>query len=162
MDFQFNSTFDGKAIKIASMIDEHAGYRCLTLSSARSRAIGRSSSWAKRSPCGAGRHRCCGWKRPGVHFPCTATVLRQEGRHLLHSTRHALEQRAHRIIQPPTQEGMPEPQPLDQPARCPDGDQGRQRRPLPSVPALIAGLHDAAEYATQCTNRHHPVECGID
>ncbi|MGA9357769.1 MAG: IS3 family transposase [Mycobacterium sp.] len=28
VDFQFDSTVDGKAIKIASMIDEHTRYRC--------------------------------------------------------------------------------------------------------------------------------------
>jgi putative transposase len=36
IDFQFDSTIDGKAVKIASMLDGHTGYHCCTWSRDRS------------------------------------------------------------------------------------------------------------------------------
>jgi transposase InsO family protein len=44
IDFQFDSTIDGKAIKIASMVENTPGSRCSTSSSARSPPTGSSRS----------------------------------------------------------------------------------------------------------------------
>ena len=47
IDFQFDSTVDGKAIKIASMIDEHTRVRCCIWWSARSPPSGLWPSWRR-------------------------------------------------------------------------------------------------------------------
>jgi hypothetical protein len=61
IDFQFDSTTDGKAIKTASMIDEHTRCSLLNISSARSppNASSQNSRRPLRWP--ADRRRCCGW-----------------------------------------------------------------------------------------------------
>ena len=60
LDFQFDSTLEGRAVTIASMIDEHTRERCCTWWNARSPPIGWSPSWSVCSPFGV-RHGCCVW-----------------------------------------------------------------------------------------------------
>ena len=61
IDFQFDSTVDGKAIKIASMIDEHTRVSLLHVVE---RSITAERLVAELERCSsrpAGRRRCCGW-----------------------------------------------------------------------------------------------------
>lgn len=62
IDFQFDSTIDGKAIKIASIVDEHTRVSLLNIVE-RSITAERFVAELKRrcSPRRAGRHRCYGW-----------------------------------------------------------------------------------------------------
>jgi hypothetical protein len=78
IDFQFDSTVDGKAVKIASMIDEHT--RCSLLN------IVERSITAERLVIELGRRVRGGWRategaadgqRSGVGFPSAATALRR-------------------------------------------------------------------------------------
>ena len=61
VDFQFDSTTDGKAIKIASMVDEHSRESLLHVVSVRSPPSGWLPSWSECSPRPAGRRTCCVW-----------------------------------------------------------------------------------------------------
>ena len=62
IDFQFDSTIDGKAIKIASMIDEHTRVSLLHLVERLITAERLVAELEKRcSPPLAARRRCCGW-----------------------------------------------------------------------------------------------------
>ena len=78
IDFQFDSTIDGKAIKIASMIDEHTRESLLHLverSITAERLVDRVRSGVRR-----GRRPAEGaadGQRAGVGFPSAATVLRR-------------------------------------------------------------------------------------
>jgi putative transposase len=102
IDFQFDSTIDGKAIKIASMIDEHTRESLLDLverSITADRLVAELEAVfaAAGGPAKVLRME----QRPGVHFASAATVLRGQGRVVLHSARD-VEQRVHRIVQQPT------------------------------------------------------------
>ncbi len=78
IDFQFDSTIDGKAIKIASMIDEHTRESLLHLverSITAERLVDRARGGVRR-----GRRAAEGaadGQRPGVGFSSAATVLRR-------------------------------------------------------------------------------------
>ena len=61
IDFQFDSTVDGKAIKIASMVDEHTRESLLHLVERSITASISSSNSRRFSAPPAGRRRCCGW-----------------------------------------------------------------------------------------------------
>jgi transposase InsO family protein len=81
IDFQFDSTIDGKAIKIASMIDEHT--RCSVL-----HVVERSITAERLVVELETAFRRGGWppegaadgQRTGVGFSSAATVLREQGR----------------------------------------------------------------------------------
>ena len=60
IDFQFDSTIDGKAIKIASMIDEHTRVSLLNIVERSITGEDSSTSWRRCSPPPVGRRRCCG------------------------------------------------------------------------------------------------------
>jgi hypothetical protein len=60
IDFQFDATVDGKAIKIASMIDEHTRVSLLNIVELRSQASDLSRSWRRCSPPPVVRRRRCG------------------------------------------------------------------------------------------------------
>ena len=82
IDFQFDSTIDGKAIKIASMIDEHTR----VLAAEHRRALDHRRAARRRAREGVRRGRraaegAADGQRTGVHFPSAATVLRRQGRH---------------------------------------------------------------------------------
>ena len=77
IDFQFDSTIDGKAIKIASMIDEHTrvsllhrGERSITAE----RLVERVRGCVRRG--GRAAEGAADGQRAGVGFPSAATVLR--------------------------------------------------------------------------------------
>jgi putative transposase len=61
LDFQFDSTIDGKPIKIASMTDEHTRESLLHRWNARSPPNGSSPSWSECSPRPVARRWCCAW-----------------------------------------------------------------------------------------------------
>ena len=81
IDFQFDSTIDGKAIKIASMIDEHTRESLLNLverSITAERLVDELEEGVRR-----GRRPAEGaadGQRSGVGFSSAATVLRGQGR----------------------------------------------------------------------------------
>ena len=86
IDFQFDSTIDGKAIKIASMIDEHTRESLLT----SGRALDHRRAARRRVGGGVRRGRrpaegAADGQRARVRFPSAATVLRGQGRPVLHS-----------------------------------------------------------------------------
>ena len=88
IDFQFDSTVDGKAIKIASMIDEHTrlsdAATSLTDQSPHERLDTRNCRQNVR-PCGVARHRYCGWTTAQEFISaCAATVLRHQHRDLVY------------------------------------------------------------------------------
>ena len=60
LDFQFDSTVDGKAIKTASMIDEHTreSLHLVDRSITAERLVAELDRCSPRS---AGRRWCCGW-----------------------------------------------------------------------------------------------------
>ena len=81
IDFQFDSTTDGKAIKIASMIDEHTRVSLLHVveRSITAERLVVSSKMRSRSP--VGRRRCCGWTTARNWFPkpCNASARTRSG-----------------------------------------------------------------------------------
>ena len=109
LDFQFDSTVDGKAIKIASMVDEHTRESLLHLVE-RSIAAERLVAELERVFAAAGGppkvlrmdngpelvsqalQRFCGGKVGGLSYIPPGT---------------SMEQRLHRIIQQPATEGVP-------------------------------------------------------
>ena len=98
----------------------------------------------------------------GPEFISEALQTFRIGRHLIHSARHAVEQRVHRIVQQPATRRVPEPQLLTQPARSrvviadfKDDHNHRHRH-------SALGYQTPAEYAARCTHQHHPVGCEID
>jgi putative transposase len=81
--FQFDSTIDGKAVKIASMVEERSVERSIPPS-------GLWTSWRGCLSQRVGRCECSGWTTGAeLVLPSATTVLRWKGRHFLHSTRHA-------------------------------------------------------------------------
>jgi hypothetical protein len=60
-DFQFDSTSDGKAVKIAPMLDEHTGERLLNSWNAGYPPNGSPKSWNAASPRPAARRWCYAW-----------------------------------------------------------------------------------------------------
>ena len=70
IDFQFDSTIDGKAIKIASMIDEHTREIATAPGGTLDhRRTPRRRTRERYSPWPAGRRRCCGWTTARNWFP---------------------------------------------------------------------------------------------
>jgi hypothetical protein len=70
IDFQFDSTTDGKAIKIASMVDEHTRESLLDLvdrSITAERLVTELEKGVHPPP--AGRRWCCGWTTVRSRFP---------------------------------------------------------------------------------------------
>ena len=153
IDFQFDSTIDGKAIKIASMIDEHTRCRCCTWLNGRSPPNG---SWRAREVFAA-----AGGPPKVLRMDNGPELVSQALQQFCHgkvgcptSRRVSVEQRLHRIVQQPATEGVPQPQPLEQPARSPRGDRRLQTRAQPSPPTFSAGLRTPAEYAAACRHTH--------
>ena len=69
IDFQFDSTIDGKAIKIASMIDEHTRESLLHVVERSITAERLVAELEACSPRPAARRRCCGWTTARSWFP---------------------------------------------------------------------------------------------
>ena len=144
LDFQFDSTVDGKKIKIASMVDEHTRMSLLNIVDRSIPAERLIEELEKTFAIWGGPPMVLRMDN-GPEFIsealqgfCAGSV----GGDLLHSARHTVEQRVHRVVQQPTTRRVPEPQLLADPARGPGGDRRLQRRPQPPAPALGVGLPD--------------------
>jgi hypothetical protein len=79
-------------------------------------------------------------QRTGVGFCSAATLLRAQGRPVLHPGRITIGQRLHRIVQQPAAQGVSQPQPMEQPVRSPGGHRRLQTRAQPSPPSLSPRL----------------------
>jgi len=154
MDFQFDSTVDGPAVKIASMIDEHTRESLLHLverSITGERLVAELERvFTTRSDAEGAASR----QRTGNDFHSAAIVLHRPDGYLLNPAGHALEQRIRRVVQPAPARGVPELQPLDQPARSPGGDRRLQTRAQPPAPAFPAGLPHTGR--VRCGLHPHP------
>jgi hypothetical protein len=89
-----------------------------------------------------------------VGFGSAATVLRRQGRLVLHSAGIAVGERLHRIVQQPATEGVPQPHPLDHPVRGQGGHRRLQTRAQPPPPAFGPGLPNAGR--VRCGVQAHP------
>ncbi len=151
IDFQFDSTIDGKAIKIASMVDEHTRESLLHLVE-RSITAERLVAELKKVFTAAGGppkvlrmdngpelvsqalQRFC--DEQGRTCPTSRPAPRGTTATSNHSTTDS--------------EGVPQPQPLEHPVRGPRGHRRLQARAQPPTPPLGAGLPNPAEYAAMC------------
>ena len=161
IDFQFDSTVEGKAIKIASMIDEHTRQSMLHIVE-RSITAGRLVTHLQQAfdRCWRPAPRCYAWTTdPEFISEALQQFLPQQGRPDLHPAGHTVEQRAHRIVQQPAPKGVLEPQPLDQPARGPSRYRRLQGRPQPTAPPLRAGLPHPRR--VRCPMHPHPPAGGL-
>jgi putative transposase len=157
IDFQFDSTTDGKAIKIASMIDEHT--RCSLLnvverSITAERLVTEVARRGRRATQSAADGQ---WT--GAGFPSAATVLQEQDGNGLHPAGLPVGQRLHRIVQQPPAQGVPQSQPLEHPVRGPRGHWRLQARAQPSTPTLGAGLPHAGR--VRCGMQAHPHPGGL-
>lgn len=142
-DSQFDSTVDGKAIKIASMIDEHTRQSLLNI-------VERSITAQRLT--GELDKTFVLWDGPPQvlrtdngpefishvlqHFCATVSVSPTSSRGRRGTTDTS---------NPSTIDyGGPQPQSLDELARSEGGDRGLQRPPQPSTPALITRIPHAA------------------
>jgi len=123
LDFQFDSTVDGKKVKIASMVDEHTRMSLLNIVD-RSITADRLIEELEKTFAIWGGPPMVLRMDNGPEFISEAlqTFCAGVGRHLLHSARHAVEQRVHRVVQQPVARRVPEPQLLAHPARSPGGE----------------------------------------
>ncbi|BBU22226.1 hypothetical protein MYXE_20160 [Mycobacterium xenopi] len=69
IDFQFDSTIDGKAVKIASMIDEHTRESLLNIVERSITAERLIEDLEKCFTAAAARRWCCGWTTVRNSFP---------------------------------------------------------------------------------------------
>ena len=144
IDFQFDSTIDGKAIKIASMVDEHTRVSLLHLVE-RSITAERLVTELERVFAAAGGPPKVLRMDNGPELVSQALQQFCDGKVGLSYIPPgcAVEQRLHRIIQQPATKGVPQPQPLEHPVRSPGGHRRLQGRAQPPAPPLGAGLPDA-------------------
>ena len=160
IDFQFDSTIDGKAIKIASMIDEHTRVSLLHLVE-RSITAERLVAELERVFAAAGGPPKVLRMDNGPEL--VSQALQQfcdgQGRPVLHPAGYPVEQRLHRIVQQPATEGVPQPQPLEHPVRGPGGHRRLQARAQPPTPALGPGLPNAGR--VRCGVQPHPHPGGL-
>lgn len=153
-DFQFDSTIDDKAIKMASMVDEHTRVSPLNIVERSITAERLVAELKKVFAVAGGPPRLLRMDNgPEIYFSSAATVLRPKDRNALHSARDAVEQRTHRIVQQPTTQGVPQPQPLEYPVGGPRGHRRLQGRPQPPTPPFIAGLPHAGR-VRRCLQMH--------
>jgi len=162
-DFQFDSTVDGKAIKIASMIDEHTRQSLLNIVE-RSITAQRLTDELDKTFALWDASAADG-QRSGVHFPCAATFLPRPCRYLLHPAGDAVEQRTHRIRQQSTTEGLNRnhwTSLLEARVVIEDfKDHHNHRHRHSSLGYLTpswGSLPLAGAYAARCTHNHQPVE----
>ena len=160
IDFQFDSTIDGKAIKIASMIDEHTRESLLHVVE-RSITAERLVVELEEAFAAAGGPPKVLRMDNGPELVSQALQRFCEDKVglVLHSAGHPVEQRVHRIVQQPTTEGVPQPQPLEHPVRGPRGDRRLQDRAQPPTPALGPGLPNAGR--VRCGVQVHPHPGGL-
>jgi hypothetical protein len=74
------------------------------------------------------------------YFPSAASILRWQGRNYPYSAGYPVKRRTHRILQQPPPHGVPQPQPLEHPARGSRGHRRLQERAQPSTLPFSAVL----------------------
>ncbi|WP_211283002.1 integrase catalytic domain-containing protein [Mycobacterium mantenii] len=99
IDFQSDSTIDCKAIKIASMVDEHTRCSLLNIVERWITAELLVDELKKVFAVAGGPPTVLRMDNgPEFYFSSAAMVLRSSSRYVLYAAGHAVEQRAHRII----------------------------------------------------------------
>ena len=78
---------------------------------------------------------------------------------LVRLSRITVGQRLHRIVQQPTTQRVPQPQPLDHPVRGPSGNRRLQTRAQPPTPAFGPGLPNAGR--VRCGMQAYPHPGGL-
>jgi putative transposase len=135
IDFQFDSTIDGKAIKIASMIDEHTRESLLHVVERSITAERLVIELEDAFAVAGGPPKVLRMDNgPELVSQALQRFCENKGRTLLHPTRNPVEQRLHRIVQQPPTEGVPQPQPLEHPVRGPCGHRRLQEGAQPPPP----------------------------
>ena len=160
LDFQFDSTIDGKAIKIASMVDEHTRESLLHLVE-RSITAERLVTELEKVFAAAGGPPKVLRMDNGPELISQALQRFCENKVGLSyiPPGYPVEQRLHRIIQQPPAEGVPQPQPLEHPVRGPCGDRRLQGRAQPPTPAFGPGLPHTGR--VRCPLQPHPLHRGL-
>ena len=160
MDFQFDSTTDGKAIKIASMVDEHTRESLLHLVE-RSITAERLVDELEKVFATAGGPPKVLRMDNGPELISQALQQFCDGKVglVLYPAGYPVEQRLHRIVQQPTPEGVPQPQPLEHPVRGPRGDRRLQGGTQPPAPAFGPGLPNTGR--VRCPMQAHPLPRGL-
>nr|WP_264027473.1 DDE-type integrase/transposase/recombinase [Mycolicibacterium pyrenivorans] len=163
IDFQFDSTIDGKAIKIASMIDEHTSEALLNLVERSITGEHLVAELTKVFAANGGPPKVLRLDNgPEMVSQAPATVLREQDRDGVHPAGLPMGQRLHRIVQQPATQGVSEPQLLEHSVRGPRGvddfkeDHNRRHR------HSALGYRTPAEYAAACRCTHTPVACSIN
>ena len=159
IDFQFDSTINGKAIKIASMVDERTRLSLLNIVE-RSITAERLVAEPTLVFATAGGPPKVLRMDNGPEF--ISQALQQFCDHrvdMSYIPPGTLEQRAHRIVQQPTTQGVPQPQPLEHPARGPRGHRRLQCRAQPPAPPLGPGLPNTGR--VRCGLQVHPRPDGL-
>ena len=157
IDFQFDSTIDGKAIKIASMIDEHTRLSLLHVVE-RSITGERLVFELEKAFAAAGGPPKVLRMDNGSEMGSQALQRFCENMTgMVYIPPGCLGQRLHRIVQQPIQEGVPQPQPLEHPAGCPRGHRRLQTRA--QSPTLSARLPHTGR--VRCGVQAHPHPGGL-
>ena len=159
IDFQFDSTVDGKAIKIASMIDEHTRVSLLNIVERSITGERLVEELEKVFAAAGGPPKVLRLDNGPEMISQTLQRLRKQDWHRLHPAGLPVGQRLHRIVQQPTTQGVPQPQPLEHPVRGPRGHRRLQGRTQPTTPPLGAGLPHAGR--VRCGLQVHPHPGGL-
>jgi putative transposase len=161
IDFQFDSAVDGKAIKIASMIDEHTRESLLNIVERSITAERLVTELEKRSTRQVGRRRCCGWTTGQNWFRkrCNASARTSPAWSM---SRRAVGQRLHQSFNNGLRKEC-----LNRnhwttlfEARVVVGDFKHEHNHRHRHSAL--GYRTPAEYAPACRHLHTPAACEIN
>ena len=141
VDFQFDSTTDGRPIKIVSIVDEHTR-ECLGGMVERSITGEHLIAELDRLAAERGTYPAVLRCDNGPELACSAMAdwVGRSGRSALHPARRAVAQRLCRIVQLPHPRRMPQHQQLLVTGPGPRGHQRLETRLQPPPPALVAGL----------------------
>ena len=159
IDFQFDSTVDGKAIKIASMIDEHTRVSLLHVVERSITAERLVAELERVFVVAGGPPKVLRMDNARSWFlkRCNGSATGRSDCLIFRPDHRG--QRLHRIVQQPTQEGMSQPQPLEQSVRSPSGHWRFQTRAQPPAPTFGAGLPHAGR--VRCGMQAHPHPGGL-
>ena len=157
LDFQFVSTIDGKAIKIASTRDEHTRIAPEPGRTLDRRQTGSSASWRRVSPPPAARRMMLRMDN-GPEFISQALQQFCAGKVGLSDIRRGTQWKNAYIesFNNRLRRECLNPNPLDQRARSPRDERRLQARAQHAAPRLSAGLPTPAEYAARCSHTHPP------
>jgi hypothetical protein len=159
LDFQFDSTVERRAVKIASMIDEHTRESLLHMLERSITAERLVDELQKAFTAAGGPPRVLRMYNGPEMISHALQRFCADRVGISYIPPGTLEQRVRRIVQPAAADRMPEPEPLDQPARSPSGDRRLQDRPQPPAPAFGAGLPHAGR--VRCGLHPHPPSRGL-